>query len=427
MKQTKRHSATRAVPRRHSLATKQAVLTLLIALVMSMIAGLIEMYADARGMRTEIREQTQSLLALVTGTASEAAYQLNPDLADQVVDGVFDRGDIERVVLRDDFGRVMAERGRDDTEPESWLLQQMFGDLLVYQQPLQYDMVGHGIEEPVGEIELVLALDSIGESFMERSWLIFVLGVMKVFGIALFVVLAFYLLINRPLLKVYEAISEVDPTAPGSWPKPDLGGHKHDELGKLVSGLDRLLKAFQSGLDQRDELHQISTVDGLTGIANRRHFDAFLDEKWQQARRGQHEIGLIFMDIDNFKAFNDNYGHLAGDDCLRAVARTISESVPRATDLVARYGGEEFVCVLSHTDLAGAVDVAKRIQAAVLELDISHEFSDVHDQLTLSIGIASGIPDVSESSAETLLAVADHRLYQAKSGGRNSIVSTGEP
>lgn len=274
----------------------------------------------------------------------------------------------------------------------------------------------------MGKIELTLALDSLGRSFLERGLLIFTLSVVKAFAIAALVVMAFYFLITRPLLKVHAAISEVDPQRPGSWPKPQLKHHADDELGHLVEGLDDLLNAFQRGLNQRDHLHQISTIDGLTGIANRRRFDVFLAEEWRRARRSNQELSILFMDIDNFKAFNDNYGHVMGDDCLRDVARALTQAVTRASDLVARYGGEEFVCVLPDTDLHGALAVARRIRAAVLELAIPHAFSDTHDRISLSIGVASATPSKPGATPEQLLESADRRLYQAKTGGRNRVI-----
>ncbi len=414
------------VPRWTSITTKQAVFTFVIALALSIIAGLIELAEDARVLRDETREQTLRLISLVEGSAAEAAFQLNPDLANQVANGLFNGGNIRHLVLKDDFGRVMVEQGTTETENVGALLQRLFGDITDYRQTLLYNPGAGGEPQQVGEILMTLSVASIGHSYVERGLLIFSLGTIKALGIALLVVLTFHLLITRPLLRVYNAIAEVNPKQPGDWPRPELSIHRNDELGRLVNGLDNLMQAFQQGLDQRDELHQISTMDGLTGIANRRRFDEFVQQQWQHALRIQEPLAIIFIDIDYFKPYNDNYGHATGDETLRAVGRSLAEAMPRTTDMVARYGGEEFVCVLPHTDSEGASAVAEKLRERIQALGIPHAYSGVAQHITISMGVASttpgkqgGIDDVSE-----LLCLADSRLYLAKEQGRNRVVTT---
>ncbi|ANB01856.1 diguanylate cyclase [Ectothiorhodospira sp. BSL-9] len=172
---------------------------------------------------------------------------------------------------------------------------------------------------------------------------------------------------------------------------------------------------------QRDTLARLSRIDGLTGIANRRQFDDVLMQEWNHASRTGGCIGLILLDIDHFKPFNDHYGHVAGDDALKTVARTLSETLPRTTDLVARYGGEEFVCVLPGTELEGVLTVAQRIQAAVLERGIPHAASNTHAHLTVSLGVASARPKLHEGDPGKLVSLADEALYKAKASGRNQV------
>lgn len=411
------------VSRWHGITGKQAILTLIIAGVVSILAGLTELALDVRSMRNEIQNRTHQLLELVDGTAAEAAFQLNPSLAEQVADGLFDEGSISEVELRDDFGRVMVRREKRQAPEANWLLDALFADILHYSGTLEYDMDGYAEPQPVGEIEVRLSMNSLGETFFKRSALIFSLSVVKAFAITLLVVATFHFLFTRSLLKLHAAIAVVDPKQPGNWPKPKLQRHKRDELGHLVEGIDDLLNAFQQGLEQRDHLRQISTMDGLTGIANRRHFDAYLNDEWRRARRLGTALSILFIDIDHFKAYNDNYGHIHGDDCLRNVARLLTDSLSRPADLVARYGGEEFVCVLPDTNLDGAVRVAEHIQETMLAAGIPHAFSPTHHHITLSIGVASGMPTSEDDHADDILNYADRRLYQAKAQGRNCIVS----
>lgn len=172
----------------------------------------------------------------------------------------------------------------------------------------------------------------------------------------------------------------------------------------------------------RDVLEHLSLTDGLTGIPNRRCFDVCLETEWRRGRRNGTPLSLLIMDIDLFKAFNDGYGHLAGDECLRKVASALVGCIRRPADLVARYGGEEFACLLPDTGLDGAVSVAEQIRQTIHELNIPHGFSAVADRITLSMGVVSQVPGHAQSPAD-LIRAADGCLYKAKGDGRNRIVS----
>ncbi|TVQ08796.1 MAG: diguanylate cyclase [Leptolyngbya sp. DLM2.Bin27] len=170
------------------------------------------------------------------------------------------------------------------------------------------------------------------------------------------------------------------------------------------------------------ELNRLATVDGLTQIANRRSFDQALDLEWQRARRQQKLLALILCDIDYFKPYNDNYGHLAGDDCLRQVAQVLGMAMRRSGDLAARYGGEEFVLLLPDTDLDGALQVVESIQTTLAERRLPHAYSEIGPVLTLSFGLVCHRPAVKEHSPRELVHRADLALYEAKAQGRNRYV-----
>jgi diguanylate cyclase (GGDEF)-like protein len=164
-------------------------------------------------------------------------------------------------------------------------------------------------------------------------------------------------------------------------------------------------------------LNLLANLDGLTLIANRRQFDHHFEQQWQQLGRSNSCLSLLICDVDHFKLFNDNYGHQAGDRCLRQVAEAIENCVGRNGDLVARYGGEEFAVVLPNTDRAGGIAIAEKICEAVKNLQIAHLHSS-HEQVTISIGGASIIPN-SNFLPENLIARSDQALYHAKQNGRN--------
>jgi diguanylate cyclase (GGDEF)-like protein len=167
-------------------------------------------------------------------------------------------------------------------------------------------------------------------------------------------------------------------------------------------------------------LARLTREDSLTGLANRRGFAEFLAQTWQRAMRDQSPISILIIDIDNFKAYNDIYGHQKGDSCLKLVAEAIRRAVGRASDLVSRYGGEEFVVVLGDTPLDGGLRVAEKIRATVEGLGIPHEGAGNRPCVTVSIGVTSTLPD-RQTQPETVLVAADRAMYNAKSDGRNRV------
>ena len=182
-------------------------------------------------------------------------------------------------------------------------------------------------------------------------------------------------------------------------------------------------KRVEKALEEANrELEQLASLDGLTHIANRRQFDVTLALEWKRLSRDAKPLSLIFCDIDFFKKYNDNYGHVNGDNCLKKVALAITSSIRRPADIAARYGGEEFAVIMPDTDLDGAVVVAEEIRKAVRKLGIAHTQSEAGPVISLSLGVTTMTPD-SEKSPETIILAADNLLYQAKEAGRDQIMS----
>ncbi|NJK56728.1 MAG: diguanylate cyclase [Pleurocapsa sp. SU_5_0] len=183
-------------------------------------------------------------------------------------------------------------------------------------------------------------------------------------------------------------------------------------------------KLYQQLEQANQELQQLSVMDSLTQIANRRKFDQYIAQEWIRLSREQSPLALILCDIDYFKLYNDTYGHPAGDRCLVEVAQAISKVTKRPSDLVARYGGEEFVLVLPQTPIAGAKYLAQQIRLQVQSLKIPHLRSSVDLYVTISLGVSSCLPHP-DFDFEVLVAAADQGLYQAKERGRNQAVEYG--
>ncbi|QYF93328.1 diguanylate cyclase [Massilia sp. PAMC28688] len=176
---------------------------------------------------------------------------------------------------------------------------------------------------------------------------------------------------------------------------------------------------------QSDALRELTLTDGLTGVANRRAFDERLQGEWRRCARAQMPISLIMVDIDQFKHFNDHYGHQAGDACLQQAGAAMRRAAMRPQDVVARYGGEEFAILLPQEDLAGAETVARKVLDEIAALKIAHERSSICPFITVSMGVASITPHGQVEPA-TLVKNADSLLYRAKAAGRNRYLTDGD-
>jgi diguanylate cyclase (GGDEF)-like protein len=197
-------------------------------------------------------------------------------------------------------------------------------------------------------------------------------------------------------------------------------------LGAKIRAMQRivLMRSSLIGLTRKldaanQELVRISSSDGLTGVANRRYFDETISIEWRRARRHSNSIAMMMCDVDYFKLYNDTYGHQAGDDCLRRIARVIRQNTERPSDIVARYGGEEFAVVLPETTIGGALIVAEKIRQAIRELNIEHA-SSPGGLVTLSIGLASAAPGF-DNPPEDLIQATAKALLRAKRQGRDCL------
>lgn len=267
------------------------------------------------------------------------------------------------------------------------------------------------------------------ESLRLTSWLTLAIAVI---GTLVGVLLTAWLV--RPINSLNQRAARI---AGGDWSvagSADPAGpvRELNDLGHSFNTMAASLREAFSGLEGRvaertraleaanDELERIATLDGLTHIANRRRFDAMLQQEWRRCLREHLPISLLMLDVDDFKAYNDEYGHQAGDRALIRIAALCDAEMRRPTDLAARYGGEEFVVILGNTDALGALRVAQAIAAAVRNEAIPHLRATASPILTLSIGVATHLSGTL-SSPENLVRAADAALYAAKHAGRNRI------
>ncbi len=197
---------------------------------------------------------------------------------------------------------------------------------------------------------------------------------------------------------------------------------KMQALSRIANMRQKLIEVSEQLEKANAELTKLVDVDGLTGLSNRRFLDRFLEHEVARCARMNQSLSVIMCDIDYFKRFNDLYGHLAGDDCLRKVAVALKATNRRATDLAARYGGEEFAMVLIGVDEHNAINRAEELRRNVAGLRIEHNDSDVHSYVTLSLGIYTCTP-TEQDTPEALISKADKALYLAKQQGRNRVAT----
>ncbi len=197
---------------------------------------------------------------------------------------------------------------------------------------------------------------------------------------------------------------------------------KMKAMERIANMRQKLLEVSEELEKANIELQRQADVDGLTGLANRRYLDRFLSHEVARCARSAQPLSVIMCDIDEFKRYNDHYGHLKGDDCIKMIAHALTVRTRRATDLAARFGGEEFVLNLPNTTGSDAIKVAQKIRAKVEALNIMHEKSSVADHVTLSMGIYNATP-TSMTRSEDFLHLADQALYHAKQNGRNKVTN----
>lgn len=196
-------------------------------------------------------------------------------------------------------------------------------------------------------------------------------------------------------------------------------GPIYAEDGQLIAVVETL-RDMTEQKNAQTALEQLATLDGLTGIANRRSFDEKLHTEWNRGLRLSGPLSLIMADVDYFKRYNDLYGHPGGDECLKAVSGVLQRQTFRIADMSARYGGEEFAVILPNTDLDGAREVAERIRLEMEAEAILHSGSDVAPWITLSLGVSSLVPTL-DAQPSSLISLADQALYLAKKKGRNRV------
>lgn len=286
----------------------------------------------------------------------------------------------------------------------------------------------HGLNLQIGVLLPERDFSAAFESNLQMlGWLTVAIAAL---GALIGVILAGWL--ARPLTEINRRAERI---AGGDWAADVKGESRVQEFADLSRSFNTMAASLRdafAGLEARvaertqaleaanSELERVAMLDGLTHIANRRRFDAVLQHEWRRCLRERQPMSLLMLDVDDFKAYNDEYGHQAGDEVLIRIAAACEGAMKRSTDTAARYGGEEFAIILANTDAAGALRIAEAVAAAVRDTAMPHRRATAADVVTVSVGVATQVPD-GRQGPESLVSRADQALYAAKRAGRNRI------
>ena len=324
-------------------------------------------------------------------------------------------------------------------------------DKSIYLDPVNDDTL-YGLTEIPGidgnpALTIRIAVDRQITTQGERTIRTMILTILVLGCLSLgLIITTFNLLVHRPLMTLTRHAEKITYDSDFSSRLDVKADYRNDEIGDLARHFNDMLETLEFTYAQLDDindqqnleiirrqklekellktqkkLEKLAARDGLTRIANRRFFNDEFKKQWLVHLRQQRPLALVLCDVDHFKFYNDTYGHPAGDVCLQKVARVLTESARRPSDLAARYGGEEFIVLLPETPVAGAQTVAEKIRVSIEELNIAHKTSPVASHITLSLGVAAIVPQP-EMDREELIEMADKALYQAKKQGRNRVV-----
>ncbi len=282
--------------------------------------------------------------------------------------------------------------------------------------PIEYTLLG-GEGEKVLRLVSLSNVNQLNKDWQQTIWFA-VIGVVVLISLAALLVLA---ILNRFVFKPVDAMKQEMARFAAGDQSVIVGTHMLFEFAVLADAFNAMARELAIKIDQ---LKHLSRYDSLTALVNRQHFDLCIEQEWRRALRSHEPISLLMIDVDHFKRYNDYYGHVGGDDCLRAVAEILRQVVQRSTDLPARYGGEEFVVLLPNTPLSSAIALAEEILAIFQQRNLPHAATSL-GRISVSIGVTT-CNTAEACSPSGLVESADSALYEAKHAGRNRLAVAGE-
>ena len=401
---------------KHSLSVKLLRVVLLSALAVGVVLSLGQIVFDIYKTRHSITSDAQRILAMFRDPSTQAVYSLDREMGMQVVEGLFQHESVRQASIGHPGEQMLAERSRPLAEPSiRWLTDPILGE----EQHFTIRLVGREpYNEYYGDLNITLDTALYGESFVTNSVIIFISGVLRALAMGLVLYLVYYWLLTKPLAKIIEHLSSINPDRPSETKLPMLAGNEKNELGLWINTANQLLASIERNTHLRHEaetsLQRMSQYDFLTGLPNRQQLQQQLEQILEDAGRLQRRVAVLCVGLDDFKGINEQFSYQTGDQLLLALSDRLRSHSGRLGAL-ARLGGDQFALV--QADIEQPYEAAELAQSVLDDLEAPFVLDDHQVQLRATIGITLFPED--GDSPEKLLQKAEQTMTLAKSRSRN--------
>ncbi|SDI35283.1 diguanylate cyclase/phosphodiesterase [Pseudomonas delhiensis] len=401
---------------RHRLSLKLLRVVLLAALVVGVVLSCAQIVFDAHKARQAVHNDAQRILAMVRDPSTQAVYSLDRDMAMQVLEGLFQHEAVRYAAIGHPDEPMLAEKSRPLLDsPTRWLTDPILGP----EQHYSIRLVGRGEPgEYYGDLKITLDTAPYGQDFVVTSVIIFLSGILRALAMGLVLFLVYHWLLTKPLWRIIDHLTSINPDRPGEHKLPMLAGHEHNELGLWINTANQLLESIERNGHLRREaensLLRISQYDFLTGLPNRKLLQQRLDQILSDAGREQRRVAVLCLGLDDFKGINEQHGYQFGDQLLIALADRLRGHSAQLGAL-ARLGGDQFALV--QADVEQPYEAAELAQQILDDLELPFQLDEQPVQLRATIGITL-YPEDGEST-EKLLQKAEQTMTLAKTRSRN--------
>ncbi|AMO78621.1 MULTISPECIES: bifunctional diguanylate cyclase/phosphodiesterase [Pseudomonas] len=401
---------------RHRLSLKLLRVVLLAALVVGVVLSCAQIVFDAHKARQAVHNDAQRILAMVRDPSTQAVYSLDRDMAMQVLEGLFQHEAVRYAAIGHPDEPMLAEKSRPLLDsPTRWLTDPILGP----EQHYAIRLVGRGEPgEYYGDLKITLDTAPYGQDFVVTSVIIFLSGILRALAMGLVLFLVYHWLLTKPLWRIIDHLTSINPDRPGEHKLPMLAGHEHNELGLWINTANQLLESIERNGHLRREaensLLRISQYDFLTGLPNRKLLQQRLDQILADAGREERRVAVLCLGLDDFKGINEQHGYQFGDQLLIALADRLRGHSAQLGAL-ARLGGDQFALV--QADIEQPYEAAELAQQILDDLELPFQLDEQPVQLRATIGITL-YPEDGEST-EKLLQKAEQTMTLAKTRSRN--------
>lgn len=413
--------------------SRRLLITILISSsLITLIITAIQLTINYKNDVSLIKNRLAQVRESVVPSMANSVWNFNKKQYDIQLQGILNLDDIVFVEIKDQEGKLIIQKGDKQTR-------QIISET--------FPLVAHdfGKQHYTGQLTVIASLAEVYHHLMDQVLVILASKTIKTMLISAVIIFAFYYLVTRHLRHISQYTRDFNLDDSTDCHLNRAQSNELDELDYIVNSLNNLKKALREKhenivilnknleatvqkrtralTEKQKQLEKLATHDALTNLYNRRKFDDLFEQQWHYTKRNSMNFSLAIIDIDNFKKYNDNYGHKKGDEVLKQVADTLVDSVKRPQDSISRFGGEEFVLLLPEINMEGFCHVLQNVKDNINNLNILHEKSENCNKLTVTIGGVLGVPS-QENSQQLFFAEADKNLYLGKEQGRNRIVVT---